>query len=133
MTEVKVMPVVDRAAASRKAVEMRGKRSRLKSELRLIGGHVDLLEATASYDTADEEALSLRVTDFLMTLPSVGDKKLVRLLEEAKVSPRKRLGGLGSIQRAALMRVIIREEDARDARLAGAKAKEAKAGESEAE
>ncbi|MGB4137704.1 MAG: guanylate kinase, partial [Microbacterium sp.] len=45
---------------------------------------------------------SMRVTDFLMALPAIGAGKRDRILEELRISPVKRLGGLGVRQIAAL-------------------------------
>lgn len=95
------MPEVDRAAASRAAVAIRRDRAALKAALRSgARTHRDVLVEAMRGD--DEVAASLRVTDFLLTLPFVGSAKLGRILEQLAISDRKRLGGLGRQQASSL-------------------------------
>lgn len=106
MTGTHTVPEVDRVAANRKAVEIRKKRAALKDELRSKGGHIELLELTKDSDACAPEAATMRVTDYLLTLPSIGPKKLEGLLARAGVSSKKRLGGLGHRQRESLSDVV---------------------------
>src|SRR5690606_37665347 len=101
MAEHRPVPEVDRAAAARRAVERRRARASLKRDLttRVISPQTVLQEAEAS---ADSVAGSMRVTDFLMALPAIGEGKRDRILAELHISPVKRLGGLGIRQRRAL-------------------------------
>lgn len=101
MSEVRVVPEVDRAAAARKAVERRRARASLKRDLttRVVTPQTVLRRAT---DDAESVEGSLRITDFLLALPAIGAGKRDRVLEELRISPVKRLGGLGVRQRAAL-------------------------------
>ncbi|MFK0401160.1 guanylate kinase [Microbacterium sp. NPDC090225] len=101
MSEVRVVPEVDRAAAARKAVERRRARASLKRDLttRVVTPQAVLRRAT---DDADSVEGSLRITDFLLALPAIGAGKRDRVLDELRISPVKRLGGLGVRQRAAL-------------------------------
>lgn len=91
------MPEVDRAAASRAAVAMRRERALLKDDLRR-GRRPHQQTLLAAMNREDEAAQSLRVTEFLLTLPFVGEAKLERIMDELGISPRKRLGGLGRHQ-----------------------------------
>ncbi|MBO1902850.1 guanylate kinase [Leucobacter weissii] len=95
------MPEVDRVAANRAAVAARRSRAELKQRLR--SGELSPLRAIEDSRDADSAAASLRVPEFLQTFPSVGEVKSLRILEELAISPRKRLGGLGSKQRARLI------------------------------
>src|SRR5690606_7903409 len=57
-----------------------------------------------AFADADSVAGSMRVTDFLMALPAIGEGKRDRVLQELEISPVKRLGGLGVRQRATLQK-----------------------------
>lgn len=101
MAEKRIVPEVDRAAAARRAVERRRARAALKRDLttRVIAPQDVIRQAFAD---ADSVAGSMRVTDFLMALPAIGEGKRDRVLHELGISPVKRLGGLGVRQRATL-------------------------------
>src|SRR5690349_11388095 len=101
MSDVRVVPEVDRAAAARKAVERRRARASLKRDLtmRVVTPQAVLRRATADPDSVEG---SLRITDFLLALPAIGAGKRDRVLEELRISPVKRLGGLGARQRRVL-------------------------------
>lgn len=94
-------PEVDRAAASRRAVEARRTRAALKKDvaMRVISPQELLRRALADPDSA---AGAMRVTDFLTAIPAIGENKRDRILADLDISPVKRLGGLGSRQRLAL-------------------------------
>lgn len=103
MSEGRVVPEVDRAAAARKAVERRRARASLKRDLtmRVVMPQVVLERAVADADSVEG---SMRITDFLLALPAIGAGKRDRILEELQISPVKRLGGLGARQRRVLRR-----------------------------
>jgi len=94
-------PEVDRVAASRKAVAARRARASLKRDIntRVITPQEALRRALSDTDSA---AGTLRVTEFLTSIPGVGASKRDRVLEQLAISPVKRLGGLGARQRTAL-------------------------------
>lgn len=94
------MPEVDRQAASRAAIEARRARALVKQRLR--SGDVSPLKTLARAREPHTAEASLRVTEFLQTFPAVGEIKAARLLEQLQISPRKRLGGLGTHQRERL-------------------------------
>ena len=96
----RVMPEVDRQAANRAAIEARRARAEVKQRLR--SGELSPMRALADSREAGSAPATLRVSEFLQTFPAVGEVKAARLLEELQISPRKRLGGLGVHQRAAL-------------------------------
>lgn len=95
------MPEVDRAAASRAAVAARRARAAIKRLLEdSARSPLDVL-AVASADATTAEG-TLRVTDFLGALPALGATKVPIVLNSLRISPKKRLGGLGKFQRRAL-------------------------------
>lgn len=101
MAEVRRPPEVDRVAASRKAVAARRERAALKQDvaMRVISPQELLARAHADPDSA---AAAMRVTEFLMAIPAIGEGKRDRILTELGISPVKRLGGLGVRQRRSL-------------------------------
>lgn len=103
MSESRVVPEVDRAAAARRAVERRRARASLKRDLamRVVPPQTALTRAGADPSST---AGSMRITDFLMALPAIGESKRDRILSELRISPVKRLGGLGVRQVADLER-----------------------------
>lgn len=115
------VPDVDRAAASKRAVEARRARALIKSRLAIGAARpIDVLAASA--DPACTAAASLRITQFLRAVPQIGEKKTERILDALKISPVKRLGGLGVRQRQRLARFLeqrVTPEPARVVVLAG--------------
>lgn len=101
MTETVRPPEVDRIAASRKAVAARRARASIKKDLatRVVTPQEVLRRAAADASSASG---TLRVPEFLTSLPAIGQGKRDRILEELQIAPVKRLGGLGARQRAAL-------------------------------
>lgn len=98
------MPEVDRVAASRAAVAARQERAKLKARLR--SGEISPLKVLEQSQDATAVAAKLRATDFLMSLPAIGVTKGARILDELKISEKKRLGGLGPQQRERLEEYI---------------------------
>jgi len=101
MTDARRPPEVDRAAASRRAVAARRERAALKRDVatRVISPQELLRRALAE---PHSPAGAMRVTEFLTALPAIGEGKRDRILADLEISPVKRLGGLGSRQRAEL-------------------------------
>ncbi|WCM54699.1 guanylate kinase [Microbacterium sp. EF45047] len=101
MAERRIVPEVDRAAAAQRALERRRARASLKRDLstRVVSPQEVLRRAVAD---ADSDAGTMRITDFLIALPAIGAGKRDRILEELRISPVKRLGGLGVRQIADL-------------------------------
>ena len=108
------MPDVDRIAGSRAAVLARQARAKIKADLR--GGKKSYFEV---FDEAladpSSPAGTLRVREYIATLPAVGKVKTKRIMEDLAISPSKRLGGLGSLQRVRLRKFL---EEARAKALA---------------
>lgn len=107
MAERPTPPEVDRAAASRRAVEARRERAALKRDLTTRVVHpVDVLRRAETQP--ESPAASMRVTEFLTSLPAIGEGKRDRILADLGISPVKRLGGLGVRQRVALRQWLER-------------------------
>lgn len=100
------MPEVDRVAAARAAVAARRGRASIKAALSDGGRTAIDVFTVASIDRDSSEA-SLRVTDFLMSLPALGAKKVSGLMVSLGISPRKRLGALGRRQVAELRQFLV--------------------------
>lgn len=105
-TAAGAMPAVDRVAANRAAIAARRARADLKARLR--SGALSPLRALEQSLVPGSPAATLRVTDFLLSFPAIGQVKAERLLAELAISPRKRLGGLGPQQRTRL-EAFVRE------------------------
>ena len=95
-------PEVDRVAGSRAAVAARRARAEVK---RQVGARertaLDVAESAWVGDPKAPEA-TLRVTELLTSVPSLGPVRTERVMADLGISPSKRVGGLGTRQRAAL-------------------------------
>jgi len=89
-----------RAAALAKAAEARAARAELKSKLKM--GTVSLREALANADT-DNVVGKLKVVNLLESLPGVGKVKARKVMDEIGIADTRRVRGLGSQQRQALL------------------------------
>lgn len=96
----RVMPEVDRAAGTRAAIAARRARADLKARLR--SGEISPLRVLELSLDPNDPGWSLRVPDFLQTLPAIGAVKCARILEELDISDKKRLGRIGTRQRVRL-------------------------------
>lgn len=96
----KKMPDTDRVAASKAAVKARRERADLKSRMR--NSEISPLTVLKQSQRPGSVAATLRITDFLMQLPAIGTAKTQLTLDKLGISPKKRLGGLGSRQRVVL-------------------------------
>lgn len=92
-------PPVDRVAASKAAVAARRARAEVKA--RIASGAARPLDVLAAA-AGEHPAATLRVTQFLKSIPHIGVTKTERILDELRISPVKRLGGLGKKQRQRL-------------------------------
>ncbi|KAA9086718.1 guanylate kinase [Microbacterium radiodurans] len=100
-------PEVDRVAASRRAVKARRERAALKKDvaMRVISPQELLRRA---HDAPDSAAGAMRVTDFLTSIPAIGEGKRDRILQELDIARVKKLAGLGPRQRVALRSFLDR-------------------------
>lgn len=95
-------PPVDRREASARAVAARRARASLKQDVatRVISPQELLRRAV---DSPDSPASAMRITEFLTAVPTIGATKRDAILERLRISPVKRLGGLGRRQRDDLL------------------------------
>jgi guanylate kinase len=98
------MPEVDRIAANRKAIAARRARAALKQRLR--NGEISPLRVLEQSLVPGTPSATLRITDFLLSFPAIGVVKAERVREELDISDKKRLGGLGKLQRERLDRFV---------------------------
>lgn len=94
-----------RTAALEKAAQARRVRAELKGKLKHSGA--TLAEVLASGDT-DEVIGKMKVSAVLEALPGVGKVRAQRIMERLKISPTRRVRGLGAKQREALEREFSR-------------------------
>lgn len=87
-----------RAAALAKAAEARAARADIKARLKM--GSMSLAEAL---DSDDPNVGKLKVVAMLQSLPGVGKVKARSVMEEIGIAENRRVQGLGTQQRAALL------------------------------
>jgi guanylate kinase len=103
-------PEVDRAAGSRAAVAARRARAEVKRQVAARERTaLDVAESAWAGDPSSAEA-TLRVTELLKSVPSLGPTRTERVMAELGISPAKRVGGLGVRQRAELRDYLMRRE-----------------------
>lgn len=103
-------PEVDRAAGSRAAVAARRARAELKRQIAARERTaLSVAEAAWAGESTAPEA-TLRVTELLRSVPSLGPTRTERVMSELGISPSKRVGGLGVRQRAVLREYLVERE-----------------------
>ena len=98
-------PDVDRVAASRAAVAARRARAAVKAAV-AEGSRNPLDVLRTAFERPDGVEGRLRVTEFLTSIPAIGQTKTARIMEELEISSSKRLGGLGRLQRKRLREFV---------------------------
>ena len=102
----KVMPLppqldpAQRQAALEKAAAARRQRAELKEKLK--AGSLSLGELIAQGER-DDAVAKLKVVTVLESLPGVGKVKARRIMEDLEISENRRVRGLGTHQRKALL------------------------------
>ena len=89
-----------RQAALQKAAAARRQRAELKEKLK--AGSLSLDELIAQGER-DDAVAKLKVVTVLESLPGVGKVKARRIMEELEISENRRVRGLGTHQRKALL------------------------------
>jgi hypothetical protein len=89
-----------RQAALEKAAAARRQRAELKEKLK--AGSLSLEELIAQGER-DDAVAKLKVVTVLESLPGVGKVKARRIMEELEISENRRVRGLGTHQRKALL------------------------------
>jgi hypothetical protein len=85
-------------AALKKAAEARAKRAKLKEDIK--AGKISLKEI---FDSEDAVVKKTKVTAVLGALPGYGKVSVTKLMEECGIQDNRRIGGLGSNQKAMLL------------------------------
>ena len=94
-------PEVDRAAAGRAAIVARRARAAIKLAV-ATRSRTALDAAQVAWSDPDSVEASLRVTELLGSVPSLGPTRTARVMEQLEISDKKRVGGLGVRQRQKL-------------------------------
>lgn len=102
-------PEVDRLAGSRAAVAARRARAEVKKQVSHGERSASEVLSTASRDATVPEA-SLRVTELIGSIPWLGPTRTARIMDELRISPSKRLGGLGVHQYQRLHEFLVRRQ-----------------------
>ncbi|MEP6482226.1 MAG: guanylate kinase [Rhodoglobus sp.] len=102
-------PEVDRAAASRAAIVARRARAEIKRHI-ADRTRSALDAAQAGWDAPGSAEASLRVTELLGSIPSLGPTRTGRVMHELEISDKKRVGGLGVRQRQKLHDFLLSRE-----------------------
>lgn len=89
-----------RAAALEKAAYARKARAEVKERLKM-----GILTLPNLFKEAEETPIlvKIKVSVVIESLPGVGKVKAKRIMEELEIAPSRRLGGLGTKQKAALL------------------------------
>lgn len=93
----------ERRANLAKAMRARAARARIRRQLQ-----EGTLTAEQVIESEDRDARRMPVAALVRSLPGVGEARAQRILEQAEVSPKKRVGGLGARQRERLIDVLGR-------------------------
>ena len=88
-----------RQQALEKAAEARRKRAELKAQLK--SGNMSL--ATVLAKDSDETVGKMKVSSVLESLPATGKVRARKIMEKLDISPSRRVRGLGSKQKEALL------------------------------
>jgi hypothetical protein len=97
---VPVRTADQRREASGLAIAARQRRAEVGAALK--AGDLDLVELL-EIAQRDEAVAGMRVSAVLESLPRMGPRRSLQAMTRLRISPSRRLRGLGSIQRAALL------------------------------
>lgn len=89
-----------RAAALAKSTRARQVRAQVKAKVK--NGDLDIA-AVFSLAKSDESISKMRVIELLESITGLGKVRAQALMERLTISPTRRVGGLGSLQRSALL------------------------------
>jgi guanylate kinase len=102
-------PEVDRLAGSRAAVAARRARAEVKRQVSSGERSASEVLSAAARDGAQPEA-TMRVSELIGAIPWLGPTRTAKIMEDLKISPSKRLGGLGVHQYQRLHEFLVRRQ-----------------------
>jgi len=105
MPQPPALTAEQRQAALAKAAKVRRERAEVKEKLKI--GSISLADLLRTAET-DETVGKMKVLSVLESLPGLGKVKARRLMESVGISESRRLQGLGTNQREALLRETAR-------------------------
>jgi len=104
-------PPVDRAAAARAAVSARRARAAVKNDIHTKKRSALEVAHRAWAQPSNGAEASLRVRDFLISIPNLGPIKVARIMAQLNIAESKRVGGLGVRQRRRLLDWLLTQEN----------------------
>lgn len=107
-------PEVDRLAGSRAAVAARRARAEVKRQVSTGERSASEVLSSAARDGVQPEA-GLRVSELIGAIPWLGPTRTAKIMQELRISPSKRLGGLGVHQYQRLHEFLVRRQAPRRA------------------
>jgi guanylate kinase len=102
-------PEVDRIAGSRAAVAARRARAEVKRQVSSGERSASEVLSSAARDGSQPEA-TMRVSDLIGAIPWLGPTRTAKIMQDLKISPSKRLGGLGVHQYQRLHEFLVRRQ-----------------------
>ena len=102
-------PEVDRLAGSRAAVAARRARAEVKRQISDGQRSASEVLSSGARDGAQPEA-TMRVSELIGAIPWLGPTRTARIMQDLKISPSKRLGGLGVHQYQRLHEFLVRRQ-----------------------
>ncbi|WP_375389315.1 guanylate kinase [uncultured Amnibacterium sp.] len=102
-------PEVDRLAGSRAAVAARRARAEVKRQVSSGERSASEVLSSAARDGAQPES-TLRVSELIGSIPWLGPTRTAKIMQELRISPSKRLGGLGVHQYQRLHEFLVRRQ-----------------------
>jgi guanylate kinase len=102
-------PEVDRLAGSRAAVAARRARAEVKRQVSSGERSASEVLSSAARDGVQPEA-TLRVSELIGAIPWLGPTRTAKIMQELRISPSKRLGGLGVHQYQRLHEFLVRRQ-----------------------
>ena len=102
-------PEVDRLAGSRAAVAARRARAEVKRQVSSGERSASEVLSSAARDGAEPES-TLRVSELIGSIPWLGPTRTAKIMQDLRISPSKRLGGLGVHQYQRLHEFLVRRQ-----------------------
>jgi guanylate kinase len=102
-------PEVDRLAGSRAAVAARRARAEVKRQVSSGERSASEVLSSAMRDGSQPES-TMRVSELIGSIPWLGPTRTAKIMQDLRISPSKRLGGLGVHQYQRLHEFLVRRQ-----------------------